>query len=112
MVNAWGQNMSRNKRHLEAHFKAFTQTRLRTVDGMETPRSSLSSTPSGLVHDLGLEPFQIWAALLSSLVWLLLCGGAALVSPRAHAQTAMPGDLTVLQGSVETLLKPQPVPSG
>lgn len=103
--------MSRNKRHFEAHFKAFTRTRLRTVDDMETPRSSPSSTPSGLVHDLGLEPFQIWAALLSSLVWLLLCGGAALVSPRAHAQTAAPADLAALQGNVETLLKQQPVPS-
>ncbi|RZI84953.1 MAG: flagellar basal body P-ring formation protein FlgA [Rubrivivax sp.] len=58
-----------------------------------------------------MEPFQIWAALLSALVWLLLCGGAALMSLPAMAQTAAAGDLGVLQGNVEALLKQQPMPS-
>jgi flagella basal body P-ring formation protein FlgA len=70
------------------------------------------AAPLGLVHDLGLEPFQIWAALLSSLVWLLLCGGAALFSPSARAQAAQPQqDSNVMQAHVEALLHQQATPS-
>jgi flagella basal body P-ring formation protein FlgA len=82
---------------------------------MDTASSSPASSRSsvyvpGVVHDLGLEPFQIWAALLSSLVWLLLCGGAALLSPPAHAQAVVSPEVAVLQANVETLLQRQAMP--
>jgi flagella basal body P-ring formation protein FlgA len=68
----------------------------------------------GLLHDLGFEPFQVWAALLSALVWLLLCGGAVLMSPSAHAQqqtnNASAGDSGLLQAYVQTLLHDQTLP--
>lgn len=76
------------------------------------PSTSPSAPVPGLLHDLGFEPFQIWAALLSALVWLLLCGGAVLLSPSAHAQ-AQPspaGESGVLQAYVQTLLHDQALP--
>lgn len=78
------------------------------------PHNPSSSSPSapvpGLLHDLGFEPFQIWAALLSALVWLLLCGGAVLLSPSAHAQASPVGESGVLQAYVQTLLHDQALP--
>ncbi|MBC7701942.1 flagellar basal body P-ring formation chaperone FlgA [Aquabacterium sp.] len=72
------------------------------------PASTSPSAPApGLLHDLGFEPFQIWAALLSALVWLLLCGGAVLLSPSAYAQTSPVGESGVLQAYVQTLLHDQ-----
>lgn len=72
---------------------------------------SHSASVPGLLHDLGFEPFQIWAALLSALIWLLLCGGAVLMSPSAHAQQATPaGEPGVLQAYVQTLLHDQALP--
>ncbi|RZL00283.1 MAG: flagellar basal body P-ring formation protein FlgA [Rubrivivax sp.] len=75
--------------------------------------SDTASAP-GLLHDLGFEPFQVWAALLSALVWLLLCGGAVLFSPSAQAQqptVSSAGDSGVLQAYVQTLLHEQALPS-
>lgn len=79
----------------------------------ETPQASAMASTPGLLHDLGFEPFQVWAALLSALVWLLLCGGAVLLAPSAHAQQAplpSPGDSGVLQAYVQTLLHDQALP--
>lgn len=82
------------------------------MDTNPSPPSSTSpSAPApGLLHDLGFEPFQIWAALLSALVWLLLCGGAVLLSPSAHAQASPVGESGVLQAYVQSLLHDQALP--
>lgn len=79
----------------------------------DNPMNSSTAQAPGLLHDLGFEPFQVWAALLSALVWLLLCGGAVLMSPSAHAQQQMApsaGDSGVLQAYVQTLLHDQALP--
>lgn len=115
MVNVWRQNMSRNKRPFGPHFGLLQAAGLRTVASMDTnPVNPSSNSPSasapGLLHDLGFEPFQIWAALLSALVWLLLCGGAVLLSPSAQAQTSPVGESGVLQAYVQTLLHDQALP--
>src|SRR3990167_6796161 len=115
MVNWWCRNMSRNKRPFGPHFRLLRAPGLRTVAGMDTnPVNPSSNSPSapvpGLLHDLGFEPFQIWAALLSALVWLLLCGGAVLLSPSAQAQTSPVGESGVLQAYVQTLLHDQALP--
>lgn len=75
-------------------------------------KNSDTASAPGLLHDLGFEPFQVWAALLSALVWLLLCGGAVLFSPSAHAQqqVSSAGDSGVLQAYVQTLLHDQALP--
>lgn len=68
-----------------------------------------SSPSSGLLEDVGLEPFQIWAALLSSLVWLFLCGGAAFWSSGVGAQTLSNAslDTAALQQQVHEYLGQQ-----
>lgn len=84
------------------------------MDTNPAPTLSNHSTASkpGLLHELGLEPVQIWVALLSAFVWLLLCGGAALLSPPAHAQSQSlsPGESGILQAYVQNLLHDQAMP--
>lgn len=79
-----------------------------------SPNHASSNSPSapvpGLLHDLGFEPFQIWAALLSAVVWLLLCGGAVLLSPSAQAQPIPAGESGALESHVQSLLKDQALP--
>jgi flagella basal body P-ring formation protein FlgA len=73
-----------------------------------------SRHPSGLLaiwprppKDIGFAPVQFWLALLSALVWVGLCGLAALASPAAHAQV-----LDTMQAQVSDLLKQQALPQG
>lgn len=74
-----------------------------------SPKMSRSHSSLKLIDDIGLEPIQIWAALLSSLVWLFLCGGAAFWSSGAGAQTqtSPPYDTAALQHQVNDYLGQQ-----
>jgi len=56
-----------------------------------------------MLAEWGVDSSQLWAAILSCLVWLLLCGGSALLSQPAHAQAT--ADAGQLKLQVQSLLQ-------
>ncbi len=83
------------------------------------PQPLSSKHLSGVSEDIGLAPVQFLMALVSGLLWVVMCALAALTGGAAHAQALVPSStdgMAPLQAQVESLLRQQTVsgetPSG
>ncbi len=109
--------MSRISAPFSAHFLYLTVgCAAYSVCIMRTPiHSSLEQVPSPLrqpsrLDSWGVDAGQLWSAVCSGLIWLLVCGGAALFAQRAHAQQ-LTADANELRHRVEGLVASSKVES-